>query len=193
MIPETDNDATLADESAAYLRRLQHEQDEAITAIAVLEQDIALAQATGADRTMIESLARAKAQLMRVALVRNKDVATSMQAANLRMFMRKMDMADAQRAEEANKILIALGELRSDQAASQARFQTSLNALSRRQDRRFKESKDDRARLHQEIANIRQSQLSPDARQQLIDEHRGLMERVARIEDQLRPPSEVGT
>lgn len=189
MIPDTDNDAALATESAAYLRRLQQEQDEAITAIAVIEQDIALAQANGADRTMIESLARAKAQLMRVALVRNKDAAASMQAANLSMFMRKMDAADTQQAEEAEKILTALGELRSDQTASQARFQASLNALSRRQTAQFKKSEADRARLHQEIADIQQVQMSPAARQQLIDEHHDLMERVAKIEERLHMPS----
>ena len=195
MIPdnEQDNDAALAAESAAYLRRLQQEQDEAITAIAVLQQDIALAQTNGTDMAVIESLARAQAQLLRVALVRNKDVASSMQAANLNMFMRKMDAADAKRAEGAQKILTALGELLSVQAASQARFQKSLNALSRRQTKQFGESKDDRARLHQEIAEIQKTQTSPAARQQLLDEHHDLMARVAKIEDQLRanPPEAI--
>lgn len=191
MIP--DNDATLATESAAYFRRLQQEQDEAITAIAVIEQDIALAQANGADRTMIESLARAKAQLMRVALVRNKDAAASMQAANLSMFMRKMDAADTQRAEEAEKILTALGELRSDQTASQARFQTSLNALSRRQTKQYNESKHDRAGIRRDLAEIQRSQMSSDERQRLMDEHHDLMVRVTKIEEQLKPQPDVAT
>lgn len=198
-IPDNDaENATLAAESAIYLRRLQQEQDEAITAIAVIERDIALARINGADVSLIEGLARAKSELTRVALVRNKDVAASMQAANLSMFMRKMDAADTRREQEAEKILDRLGELRNAQGVLQAEFHAVGRSLSHLKEgfaalgsevalvsAELVRSREHRARLQAAVDALEAQILPATERDRLIAEQQAVIEQLRALEIRL--------
>lgn len=106
----TDKGESVEPTSADYLRRIQQEQDDAITSIAELDHAIAVATANGAPPEQIKALASAKAQLSRVMATRIKDVAVSYQASNLSAFMGRMDAYTEESRARDQAILAAQQE-----------------------------------------------------------------------------------